>query len=57
MLPCDYIKEVDMGITETLKTYEFPIKILRPKHIEGKSHVTPMYITVGKIILKWNLNK
>jgi hypothetical protein len=57
LLPCDYIKEVDMGIIETLKTYGFPIKILRQKHKEGKSHVTPMYITVGKIILKWILNK
>ena len=53
MLPCDYIKEVDIGITETLKVYGFRIKIIGQKHKEGKSHVKPMYTTVGKIILKW----
>jgi len=45
-----------MGVTETLERYGFRIKILGQRHKKGKSHVTPMYITIGKIILKWILN-
>jgi len=45
-----------MGVTETLERYGFCIKILSQRHKKSKSHVTLMYITVCKIILKWILN-
>ena len=36
--PCDYIKEVDMGLTETLKIYGSRIKILNQRHHHHHHH-------------------